>query len=119
MPYLTKHPLVFSSAELDFYHHHHISGARIADFSGVLLHYKYVGDFVAAFRRAVEEGSYWENSVEYRGYLTSFQADRRLGLHSNHARRLSEIEQLLEEGFVCASRRFRAFADYEKLSETQ
>lgn len=104
---LTKHPLLFPSRGIAYLHAHHVRGARVADVSAVLLHYKYVGGFADRVEAIVKEESFSMNSREYKQYLRAIQADSGLSLYSQTASELSTVEQLLDEGFLVASERFR------------
>lgn len=107
-PMLTKHPLLFPSAGIKFEGPHHVSGARTADFTAVLLHYKYVAGFIGYMRRAVEEGGFYRDSMEYRGYLSAIDSQPELRLESDTMRELVRIEQLLDEGFLIPGDLFAA-----------
>ena len=104
---LTKHPLLFPSRGIAYLHAHHVRGARVADVSAVLLHYKYVAGFADRVQAIVKEESFSMNSREYKQYLRAIQADSGLSLYSQAASELSTVEQLLDEGFLVASERFR------------
>jgi hypothetical protein len=106
-PLLTKHPLLFPQAGLTYVNAHHVNGARVADLTAVLLHYKYVGDFVDYVKKIVATESFWNNSREYKQYLDAIESDPQLSLYSGTASELSTVERLLEQGFLVASDSFR------------
>jgi glycosyltransferase involved in cell wall biosynthesis len=107
---LTKHPLLRPNAGVRLLTSHDISRASVADFSAVLLHYKFLGDFVGYARRVVEEGSFYNNSQEYRSYLDAFDAHRALSLMTATTREYGGVEQLVNEGFLVVSPAFTRFA---------
>jgi glycosyl transferase family 2 len=107
---LTKHPLLFPSAGIAYLHPHHVSGARVADVSAVLLHYKFVGDFMNFVKVAVKEESYSTNSREYKKYLEVLKESPDLRLHSQEALEFDSTERLLEENFLIASSTYRSVA---------
>jgi hypothetical protein len=109
-PMLTKHPLQFPSGGLTYVNSHNVRGARVADVSAVLLHYKYVSGFVGYAQRLVREGSFYNGSAEYKGYLDALERTPSLDLHSEGARELHAVDQLVEEGFLVASDAYRAWA---------
>lgn len=109
-PLLTKHPLLFPSSGLRYESSHHVADARAADFSGVLLHYKYVAGFVDYMRRIAGEGSFFNDSAEYKSYLRAIEADPALSLHSDTARELRHVDQLVDEGFMVVSDAYAARA---------
>lgn len=108
---LTKHPLLFPSAGVSYLHAHHVSGARVADVSAVLLHYKYVGDFLSLVKNVVKEESYSANSREYKKYLKVLETAPDLKLYSEEAAELSSIENLLEENFLVVSNNYKFVAN--------
>jgi hypothetical protein len=104
---LTKHPLLFPSRGIAYLHAHHVRGARVADVSAVLLHYKYVGGFAERVEAIVKAESFSMNSREYKQYLRAIESDAGLSLYSETASELSTVEQLLDERFLVASEHFR------------
>lgn len=104
---LTKHPLLFPSGGLRYTHAHHVYGARVADLSAVLLHYKFVGDFSSYIKEIAEEESFSMNSREYKRYLHVLNAKPGMSLFSETASELSTVERLIEQGLLIASDRFR------------
>lgn len=108
-PLITKHPLVFCEERIlkGLGNAHSVRHARIADFSVVLRHYKFGGDFVALITRAIQEQGYFSGSVEYRHYERALSAEPELSLWSPQSHQLICAEQLLHHGFLFASERFR------------
>ena len=104
---LTKHPLLFPSGGVRYVHPHKITGARIADFSAVLLHYKFVGDFTRYVETIVREESFSMNSREYRQYLRAISAKPEFSLYSDTVSELTAVERLLDQDFLVASHAFR------------
>jgi len=104
---LTKHPLLFPSRRLRYLQAHNVSGARAADVSAVLLHYKFVGDFTRYARAIVKAESFSMGSREYKQYLRAIDSNPDLRLYSESAIELTTVEQLVAQGFLVASRRFR------------
>ncbi len=79
LPCLSKYPLVFYDDETAFANchfplPHHINGSECL---GRLLHTKLVGRFAEKVTRAVIEGQYWQNGIEYRGYMEWMGSDLR------------------------------------------
>ncbi len=107
-PMLTKHPLQFPSGGVRYQSSHGVRGARVADVSAVLLHYKYVAGFADYARRVTAEGGFYNGSAEYRGYLDALDADPALSLYTERARRLEHVDQLVGEGFLVESEAYRA-----------
>lgn len=87
---------------------HHALNARLADFSGVLLHFPFVDSFYAKVAEAVKTGRYgYLTSDEYSGYRAGLQKLPGLCLKLETARMLSTIDELLENGFLAASEEYR------------
>src|SRR5215472_4918540 len=82
-PCVSKSPLVkykksmFLSTGL-----HWIEGARVSGIRGALLHFKFLDDFVENVKAAAVEGQYWNNSSEYKAYLSVIRKNPDLILHS-------------------------------------
>lgn len=108
-PMLTKHPLQFPAGGVTYVNSHNVRGARVADVSAVLLHYKYVSGFVQYARRVVREGGFYRGAAEYKGYLDALERTPDLDLHSEGARELHTVDQLVGEGFLVASDAYRAW----------
>jgi hypothetical protein len=109
---LTKAALVRMDAGVQPFHTwHHATGARLADVSCVLLHYPFTSSFVEKVRDAVRTGRYGATTTdEYAGYFRAIEAQPRLSLRRAEARRYEGVDQLLGEGFLVASERYRRWA---------
>lgn len=103
----TKHPLVRLDGETRFLPYDgHFSTGRVADVTGVLLHYKFVGNLLAYAREAVRLKQYTRGSLHYRRFLRVLSENPDLSLHSENARRLERTSQLVEEGLLTVSEDF-------------
>lgn len=86
---------------------HHALNARLADFSCVLLHFPFVDSFYAKVAEAVKSGRYgYLTSDEYSGYWAGLQKLPGLCLKLESARMLSTTDELLDNGFLAASKEF-------------
>jgi hypothetical protein len=112
-PVLTKFPLLFrrhgrgpvlESAHL-------CRGGRVADVSGVLLHYKYDRHFLELCRRAVAEGNFFANSGAYRLYLGALERRPDLVLRTERARRYAGPDELVSMGLLAASAPYREYVE--------
>jgi hypothetical protein len=110
---LTKHPLVFADRSVGVYKYdgHFMSGARVADISAVLLHYKYIGSLPARVRKTVEGG--WHNKVEalYGGLSAVLQKTPDLCLKLDSARQLGSVNELVDQGFLTVSGPYRDWVE--------
>ncbi len=103
--WLTKHPLQFPERGARPAGHlaHDVRGARVADISAVLYHYKFLDRFLEQARAAVREGNYYKGSAQYRRYLKVLEATPNLQIRRATARRLEHVDQLVDEGFLASS----------------
>ena len=110
---LTKHPLVYADDSVGVYTYdgHFVTGARVADISTVLLHYKYVGSLRERVRRTVEEE--WHNKAgALYGGLSGVLGNRPdLCLRLETARELGSVDDLVESGFLAVSEPYRAWLE--------
>lgn len=105
--YLTKHPLNFGDGRMILFNGHEFGNRRVADISGLLLHYKYLGDVYGHTQRAVAEKSYYNFSKEYKIYLEGFKSrpDSRFTssgsvLYENHDTLLDRGLFTVTEGYL-------------------
>ena len=115
-PRLTKFPLVFSDGAVRPVEEspHHIDNARIADFSCVLFHYKYVGHFHEQAAQAVREENHWNDSAQYKQYLEVLDQNPRLTLRRDTSREIESVNDLLEEQFLAVSSEYVSWVDAEE-----
>lgn len=111
---LTKHPLLFPSRGVVMYHAHHVSGAKLADFSAVLLHYKFVGTFLEYSRRIVSEKSFSMGSREYKKYLNVFESSDVVDIYDYGAKFYSCPEQLIEDKFLVVGAQYCSYAGFDE-----
>jgi hypothetical protein len=104
--WLTKHPLVFLGG-LELTDPHCVARARCADFSGLLLHYKFAG---AYFKRAEDyvKTGFGGMPREYAAIVAAGRTPRLFD--GATARRFRGVEELIENGFLIASDRYRRWA---------
>jgi hypothetical protein len=107
---LTKQPLVFNGRGTRPRPGHHVLGARVADFTAVLHHFKFTRSFLPTLHRALDEGSFSRNSESWRRMQRALEADPRLRLDTGEVRTLRTVDQLVEEGFLVVSDEFRRWA---------
>jgi hypothetical protein len=106
---LSKAALVLMDGRVrPFVEWHHVLGARVADVTGVLLHYPFVSTFVQKVRDAVRTGRFGgTTTAEYEAYAAALARDPDLTLMRPTARRFDGLEPLIEEGFLAVSDRYR------------
>jgi len=105
---LTKHPLVFNSAEVIPAPHPHLSQHLIvSDFTAVIRHYKFAGNIAA--RDATSAGSGDLDHGEDTARLEVLNAQKALTLYSDASQRWKGIDALYEDGFLTKSSAYHAY----------
>src|SRR5206468_3189906 len=105
-PCVSKFPLVkfnkslFLSTGL-----HWIQGARVSDIRGVLLHFKFLDDFIENVKREAAREQYWNGASEYKGYLSILNRCPDLSFHSATSAKFKGSEQLVALGIMQTSGR--------------
>ena len=109
----TRHALHFTDARSQPYRYdgHFTAGGRVADVSAVLLHYKYIGSLYSQARSNLERRSHYDASRNYQGFIDVLAEDREFSLYGPHARRLCSTDQLVREGFLTVSDRYRDWVE--------
>src|SRR5918998_38727 len=100
---LTKFPLVFSDGRIKPFDisSHWVDNARVADFTSVLFHYKFLdGHFHQQAAQAVREGHYQNNSALYKKYLQVLDGNHTLRVKQENARELGSVNDLVDNGFL-------------------
>lgn len=106
---LTKHPLFRVVGDLKpITHAHCSSNAYCADFTAVLYHYKFAGDFYSAVRKRVQEQTWAHGEDE--AYLKKLDELGELSFDQGTSRRLESAAQLIDDGFVIVSKQFEQWA---------
>jgi hypothetical protein len=85
---------------------HLIRNAVIADFSGVLLHYKFTNTFVSKALKYAEEENHWQDSYEYKKYRAAIQDNEDLSLKTSNFEELTGPDKLIEGGIYVISDQF-------------
>ena len=116
MPRLTKFPLVCSDGNLRPVEGspHHIDNARVADFSGVLFHYKYVGNFYEHAAQAVREENHWNDSAQYKQYLGVLNENPGMTMRQETSKEMSGVNDLLDEQFLVVSNDYVSWVNAEE-----
>jgi len=106
---LTKHPLVkVVPGVVPSVHPHAASGVRCADFTGLIRHYKFAGNFAERMRAQVRHKTWDVGDDEL--YLRSLERDPALSLVSSTTRVYSGLAALVSEGLLVASPALEAWA---------
>ncbi|MEL6353811.1 MAG: glycosyltransferase family 2 protein [Cyanobacteria bacterium J06627_28] len=121
--FLTKEALFFAGKHTKLKSSHLLNRSRVADFSGLFLHYKFTDNFYTSTLHAVQAENHWQDSKEYKAYLsvlekqaalspesTATESTATLSLFQPSSRRLNDIDSLIDQGFLFASERFSSYA---------
>ncbi len=103
--WLTKHPLIKTGQRIRVFEdsEHGIVDARVADITGVLLHFKFTPSFRQYVDECVRRGQHWNGSEEYKAYQSVLSAQPDLSLRRSTARHWNGIDDLVRLGFVHAA----------------
>jgi hypothetical protein len=82
---------------------HGVDDARIADFTCVLFHYKFLEHFHEQAVRWVQEGNHWNNSAEYKKYLEVLDKNPSLRVKQETSKEVRGVNDLLEDQFLVVS----------------
>ena len=114
---LTKHPLVFLDDKLrpmDL-SDHWAGNARIADFTGILLHYKLSDNLYRQVRREIKERrDISVYSGRYDKYLKVLEEAPSLLLQNDTSRELKSVNELVGTRLVSVSKRYMRFVENEE-----
>ena len=115
-PRLTKFPLVFSDGRVKSKEEssHQIDNARIAGFSGVLFHYKFIGGFYEQTVQSVREENHWNDSAHYKEYLEVLDKNPRLTLKRDTSQEIESVDDLLDEQFLVVSDDYVSWVDADE-----
>jgi flagellar biosynthesis chaperone FliJ len=77
----------------------------------VLFHYKFLDGYShQQATRAVQEASYWNNSILYKKYLEVLERESTLQVKQESARELKSVNDLVENGFLVVSEEYMMLA---------
>jgi regulator of replication initiation timing len=115
---LTKHPLVFLDGRTKPMDgsSHAVSEARVADLTCVLFHYKFLNRLYGQLRQAVREENYMKDSSKHKRYLEILERSPSLRIRRDTSRRLDNVNELIENGFLVASDDYARWVDREDMT---
>ncbi|MGB3681081.1 MAG: glycosyltransferase family 2 protein [Rubrobacteraceae bacterium] len=111
---LTKHPLVFFDEDLELMRGsaHWVSGARVADFTAVLFHYKFIDrHFQESAAQAVKNENRAFNSWRYKMYLQKLEENPGLRIKQDTSRELADVNDLVADHFLVVSGDYMLWVD--------
>ncbi|MBI4357807.1 MAG: glycosyltransferase family 2 protein [Candidatus Omnitrophica bacterium] len=107
--WLTKHPLFFCGEKMPLIHQHWTRGTRIADFSCVLFHYKFLSNFFNRTLDAIQQGQYGTSSYDYRMYYGILKERPNLGFQKESSSFYKDMDQLVSSDFVVVSKQYQDY----------
>ena len=112
---LIKHPLIFLDGKLKpmDLSEHWVGDARLADFTGVLLHYKLLNGLYAAVRREVESRNYPNRWRKYDRYLMVLEEASNLTVKAETARELESSNDLMGTRLMVLTEGYMSFVQGE------
>ncbi|MBA2511407.1 MAG: glycosyltransferase family 2 protein [Rubrobacteraceae bacterium] len=112
---LIKHPLIFLDGKLKpmDLSEHWVGDARLADFTGVLLHYKLLNGLYAAVRREVESRNYPNRWRKYDRYLMVLEEASNLAVKAETARELESTNDLVGTRLMVLTEGYMSFVQGE------
>jgi hypothetical protein len=96
-----------------YYSKHIVDNALVADFSAVLYHYHFIDGFRVKVEGAVKEKNYTGSSRSYRKVLAGINDSPDLSFVCEGTLKLTDVEDLVENGFLIMSDDYRTWADSE------
>jgi hypothetical protein len=114
-PMLIKHPLIYYDGQLTpvDLSEHWAGNARVADISGVLLHYKLSKSLYGLVRRETVEQRYVNRHGKYQKYLKVLDAAPELTIKSDTSRELKSVNDLIGTQFANISEEYVGFMQRE------
>jgi hypothetical protein len=115
-PLLTKHPLIFLDDEvrpMDL-SDHWAGNARVADLTGILLHYKLSANLYEMVRREVEERRYISRHGKYDKYLEVLQQAPNVLIKGDTSKELKSVNDLVGSRMVAVSGQYLRFVEAEE-----
>ena len=103
-PVLQKVPLIRWRKDIKYTSSKHTAfPCRLADVSGVLMHFKYLPEFADQVRAEVRRGQHYLGAREYRTYQRRLDAGAPLSPVGPQSRRYRDSRQLVELGLMSSS----------------
>lgn len=99
--YLTKHPLIFKDNKIQpMRTEHTLRHSYVADFTGVLLHYRFLGNLYEYAEREYSEGNFFDNSVEWKKSYAVLRDQPNITIAKDTSKELSNVNDLLDNNFL-------------------
>jgi hypothetical protein len=113
---LIKHPFLYIDNFIEVLTNpHYCDKAKIADITGILKHYKFV-DFKSRVSYNLAHDSDYTIFAKRQNYAykRAMKSKKMLNLFSGSARKFTGVNQLLDEGYIRASKKYDEYAGLNK-----
>ncbi len=111
----SKYPLVFSDGKVRHFGPHQVRNARVADFTGVLLHYKfYAFSLQEYWRKAIEYKKHSKYPTTYEHYRRVLEEGSEVQLKRETSKELFGVNDLIEDGFLVVSDDYVRWVEEER-----
>lgn len=87
---------------------HSADGVNLSDLQGVVLHFKFLLDFIARAKEEVERGVYYKKAIAYQEYVKKIDSGSFNEIYYAQSIKYKDSDQLIKLGFMKTS------ADWEK-----
>jgi hypothetical protein len=109
---LFKHAMIHNAAEnIRLLGTHAVCNAYLADFSAVVYHFKFTNSFVERVKEAVLLENYYQRSVDYKAIEKVLSRSGRIVLKTGSAKRLNNVGELVDCGFLTVSDRYAEWVE--------
>lgn len=105
---LTKHPLFRPEAVKLFPHVHMVNDARLADISGILLHYKLTENAIEVASQNRDQ--FIHNSGSYGAFVDLLKGPQGFTVQARSAQQFTNVAELEKDRFVLISEKYRKYA---------
>lgn len=112
---LTKHPLVFIDGDarpMDG-SSHSVSGARVADITCAVFHYKFLDSLYGQLRRASAEENYMKDSRKHKKHLSILEQSSSFQIKQQTSAELRSTNELIGKGFLVISEEYMKLVERE------
>ena len=112
---MTRYPLIFLSKDFniqDIRIQKVLNGAKIADFTAVVLHYKFTKSILYQCVKAIEERNYAHDSRKYKQFYEVLVRNPKINLkqEAKNPREFNQVNELVDNDFLYVSEAFTQFA---------
>ncbi len=117
-PLLTKIPFVRWLPGTRYLHNHSTTPIKLAEITGILLHFKFLGDFYERIRIEIGRKQHWDHASEYVRYWKKLKRNADMSFYYSNSVAYSDSDQLVDLGLLKQDqgwRQMRAVGDRREL----